>query len=116
MSRFVTERIDDEFLTCPAAATTYYSKVFDVRDWNQKLLLIMSDQQVVVSIMYTFDTQSPPAQVTEFFVLTTANAATLAPNFIIPYGVEDPVHFVRVKVETQASAAVVRIQALGSRG
>ena len=123
---YVTERIDDQYMTV-GATTTALSKTFIVHGWNQKMLLIAADQQITVSIMYTFQTDMPgrdsrPSEWksleipdSEFYVLTTAKNVVLAANEIIPYGVEDPVHFVKVKVVTGGNPTNVKILALGSR-
>lgn len=116
---YVTERIDDQFLATVAPTTTVLSKTFVVYGWNQKMLLISADQQITVSIMYTFQTDLPGRRIeipdSEFLVLSTANGVVLAANEIIPYGVEDPVHFVKVRVVTGLNPTNVKILALGSR-
>ena len=109
---YVTEELDRDVMTI-GATTTALSKTFVVYGWNQKMLLILSDQQVVVTIMYTLQTQHAP-QDALFFPLSTAKNVTLLAGEIIPFGVEDPVQFVKVKVVT-TNPSEVQILALGSR-
>jgi len=112
---YTTERIDDEYMAALTPSGTHYSKAFIWHGWSQKLLLILADQQVTVSIMYTMNTEYPLPNNAEFYVLTTAKNVVLAANEIIPFGVEDPVHFVKVKIDTGLNPTNVRILALGSR-
>jgi len=109
---FSTDEIDRDYLNISGASTTR-SKTFTVNGWNQKMILIKADQQVVLTIMYTLITQIAP-QDSYFFPLSTAKNVTLLANEIIPFGVEDPIQFLQVEVTT-TGPAVVEILALGSR-
>jgi hypothetical protein len=116
---YATERIGDQYMAAVAPTSTVLSKTFVLHGWNQKMVLIAADQQITVSIMYTFQTDLPPRGVeipdAEFLVLTTAKNVVLPANEIIPYGVEDPVHYVKVRVETGGNPTNVKILVLGSR-
>lgn len=111
---FLTEEIDRDFTLVPAT-TTWNSKTFDVHNWNQKMALIKADQQVTVSILYTMQTEKLVEDVSLFYVLTTAKGVTLPANEIIPFGVEDPVHFFKVRILAGLNNTNVEVLVLGSR-